>query len=388
MKRIGIVTSFNELNYGATLQAYALEKYLKELGWESEIVWLKSATPGFHDIRLKKLVVMAIRMLRNPRIVRKNILKYNQSFQRTYGPDYIEKFQDFQKNLRTRLMSGSTLQKEAKSDTYFAFICGSDQIWNSYALYVDPMYYLRFAPENKRIAYAPSFGKADVPDYNKKKIGKYVAEIPSLSVREKQGAEIIKALTGRIAQVVLDPTLLIDMADWMVESRACQLRFNSQFLFAYFLDEPSYTAREAIRRICELNHLKMLCITHKSVWVEAFDGAVIPEAVGPREFIFLIGNAKIVCTDSFHGCAFSINLRTPFLVFQREYHENEDQSTRITDMLDDFGMRDRYVTNTADDDLLQRALVLTEETQISETLDHRREEARAYLTRALERINI
>lgn len=75
------------------------------------------------------------------------------------------------------------------------------------------------------------------------------------------------------------------------------------------------------------------------------------------------------------------------MVFQREYHENEDQSTRITDMLDDFGMRDRYVTYMANDDLLQRALVLTEETQISETLNHRREEARVYLTRALERIN-
>lgn len=312
MKRIGIVTSFNELNYGAILQAFALEKYLKELGWEPEIVWLKSAVLGFHDIRLKKVVGMVIRMLRNPRIIRKNIRKYNQSFQHTYDPEYIEKFQDFQKNLKVRLLYGSTLQKEARSDTYFAFICGSDQIWNSYALYIDPMYYLRFAPENKRIAYAPSFGKADVPDYNKKKIGNYVAEIPSLSVREKQGAEIIKNLTGRIAQVVLDPTLLIDMADWMAESRACQLRFNSQFLFAYFLDEPSCTAKEAIRKVCETNHLKMLCITHKAAWVEAFDGAVVPEAIGPREFIFLIGNAKIVCTDSFHGCAFSINLRTPF----------------------------------------------------------------------------
>lgn len=76
------------------------------------------------------------------------------------------------------------------------------------------MMYLRFAPKEKRVAYAPSLGRNYIPNYNKRTLKRYIADIPCVSVREDEGRRLIKELTGRDAKVVADPTLLMRSHEW------------------------------------------------------------------------------------------------------------------------------------------------------------------------------
>lgn len=69
--------------------------------------------------------------------------------------------------LQVKKLSWHELKAYASNEDVLACVCGSDQIWNATNIYIDPVYYLKFAPVNKRVAYAPSFGKSEIPQYNK-----------------------------------------------------------------------------------------------------------------------------------------------------------------------------------------------------------------------------
>lgn len=64
---------------------------------------------------------------------------------------------------------------------------------------------------------------------------------------------------------------------------------------------------------------------------------------GPDEFINIIKNAEIVFTDSFHCAAFAIIYNKPFVVFERE-NWDKGQITRLKNMLELFGLKDRLFT--------------------------------------------
>lgn len=97
---------------------------------------------------------------------------------------------------------------------YDAFVCGSDQIWSP--LCYDSKYFLDFVENtDKMIAYAPSIGSTKIDDsIIREKMFQHISRFKHLAVREQQGAELIKKLTGHDAKVVLDPTLLMDAAEW------------------------------------------------------------------------------------------------------------------------------------------------------------------------------
>ena len=113
------------------------------------------------------------------------------------------------------IVENTLLPGESKYiDIYDAYICGSDQIWNPTYKSTGSAYFLQFAPEYKRIAFAPSFGLSRIPDALHTLYKKWLNGIPYLSVREEQGAKIIKELTGRDALVVPDPTLCLTRKQW------------------------------------------------------------------------------------------------------------------------------------------------------------------------------
>ena len=170
MKKIGVATVYTGYNYGSALQAYATKQILSDMGYEAEILKISGSLVKGRDIRLKKLFTVAFRSLIHKGGV-KSLKNYSSSISKEFKEGTIELFHDFFcKEISPLVLSFSNLRKKAKNSEYAAFICGSDQVWNSAVFYVDPFYYLRFAPLEKRIAFAPSFGRDFVPDYNKKKI--------------------------------------------------------------------------------------------------------------------------------------------------------------------------------------------------------------------------
>lgn len=339
-KKVLLTTVFTGYNYGSSLQALAGKIILKELGCDCQLVAMKSCVKG-RDIRLKKFFTILIRsILLRGRSGSKSLRTYQNSYNKEMIGDSVSHFAHFTKEyLLPNYLSWSGLKKAAEGA--IACFAGSDQIWNSSTMYVDPLYYLRFAPKEKRVALSPSFGRDFVASYNQQKMSQWIGDFAHLSVREDSGVKLIKELTGREAIHIVDPTLLIDGRTWKntlnIEDR------ESNYILAYFLDRPSDSARKAIAELKSALNCMVIAIPYRFNEMDYCD-EVVP--TGPLEFLDLINNAKCVLTDSFHGTAFSINLHTPFYVFGRDYGTAHSQNSRVESILKKMNMQDRFEPKT------------------------------------------
>ncbi|MGQ7318910.1 polysaccharide pyruvyl transferase family protein [Streptococcus suis] len=341
MKKIGISTVHTGFNYGSALQAFASKVILQELGYQGVNISLKGSIMKGRDVRLKKIVVIALRLLRQPHNIKKRVSVYGDNISKSYSERTKELFINFRNDkIEPYSCTWNQLKCLAKNDDYKAFLCGSDQIWNSEALYVDPQYYLRFAPKDKRIAFAPSFGRDKIANYNKDIITKYIKDIPNLSVREESGVAIIKELTNKDATHLIDPTLVLDAKKWdeYLELQEIPLD-NQKYILAYFLNEPSDYAKECIKNLAEKHKLKVIALPYQREVIDWLDFA--PDA-GPVEFVQYVKNASYVFTDSFHGTAFAVNYEVPFNTFERQYGSAGKQSSRLVSFLKLVSLENRF----------------------------------------------
>lgn len=336
MEKVLLTTVFSGYNYGSSLQVLATKTILKELGYDCRLVAMKSLIKG-RDIRIKKLITILIRSwLIRGKNGANALSTYKGSYNKVMIGDSVTRFEQFTNEyLEPHYMSWNSMKRLAKE--CIACFAGSDQIWNSSTMYVDPMYYLRFAPAEKRIAFAPSFGRDFVAEYNKKKMSKWISDFAYLSVREDSGVRLIKELTGRDAIHLIDPTLMVKGETWKNTLNLQNKQKN--YILTYFLDKPSESARKAIAELKETLKCEVIAIPYQFDDMSYCD-KVVP--TGPIEFLDLINNAKCVLTDSFHGTAFSINLHTPFYVFERNYGTAHSQNSRIESILKMMNMLDRF----------------------------------------------
>ena len=341
MKKIGISTLHTGYNYGSALQAFATKSLLSEMGYEGEILTLKGSLVKGRDVRLIKMVSMAFRVLVSRREVSNKVNAYGASLKKEYSYTTQSNFEHFtQQYIRPHYSSWHEMKRIGKCENYVAFVCGSDQIWSGDTLYVDPQYYLRYAPEQKRIAFAPSFGKDTVSEFNQKKIAKYISEIPQLSVREASAVKLVEELTGREAKQLLDPTLLLTDEEWNLNLKFEKEEATEQnYVLAYFLNEPSERAKSALQHIAETENLKIIALPSNHNEADWFDET---KDAGPREFVELVKYASFICTDSFHGTTFSIIYRKNFYTFNRNYGQGINQSTRLTSLLSLLSLESRF----------------------------------------------
>lgn len=292
--RVGIVTIADFNNYGNRLQNYALQQVIKSFGMDC--VSYVSFKPKYVKYLIKTLLEKDDRNLFSKRmdIVRmKNFLHFDQK--------YVH-------SIETRNMQFP----ESLGTECDYFVAGSDQIWNplwSQALYHNT--FLQFVPENKRIAFAPSFGTEDIPKELVEKYKKGLNEFFALSVREEVGQEIIKSLTGKDVDVLIDPTLLISAPEWdKILKKPNGMRENEQYLLEYFLGDLSPKQNKEFEVISSKYNFKRIKLLDKDQ--ELFYTA------GPSEFLYLIKNANLIVTDSFHASVFSFIFNKPFLVYSRK----------------------------------------------------------------------
>ncbi|AEE91894.1 conserved protein of unknown function [Tepidanaerobacter acetatoxydans Re1] len=360
VKKIGIVTWYDRgYNYGSTLQAYASQIILQKMGYSSEFI-------NFNPERQKI----------SKRI--KEILKriYLYLFDRNVYETWKKMDDWIKSHLIISEKYDSYEQLKSKSLKYDAVICGSDQIWNNSSGEINPFYYLQFINESKRIAYAPSIAR-DYIDKNLQSVFcDYVKGIKYLSIRETQGAELIKNITGRDAKVVLDPTLLVDKHEWENKLSDDYELKNKMYIFCYLLTKND----KHYKIIAELsNKLNIEVIT--PTLLNRYDKT--SKNVDFFEFLNLIRYADYVVTDSFHGVAFSLNFCKQFAVFKRFPDSyKETQNSRIYSILNEFGLNDRLVTDNNSLELIIKKNINYEDINIK--LKRKREDSLQYLRSSLE----
>ncbi len=340
--KIGIATVYTGYNYGSALQAFATKSVLESLGYNSELLCIAGSLIKGRDIRIKKLSVIFARTVWRPWSLKRTLVIYKGTPASQLTEASKSLFQTFyDKTLQPEKTSYGNLRKRARTDEFPAFVCGSDQIWNSTTYYVDPFYYLRFAPINKRIAFAPSFGRDYVPDYNLKKITKYISGIPYRSVRESSGSDIVETIIGEKPAVLIDPTLILSANQWIEALRLkdATCKEKEPYILAYFLDDPSNHAIDCIEWLKRATGFKVIGIPYGFENSNSYNEVAV---AGPREFVQLARNAAAICTDSFHGTAFALNFKIPFYTFDRNYGTAEIQSTRVFSLLELVSLTERF----------------------------------------------
>lgn len=336
LKKVAIINRTNFKNYGSVLQCYALFKAVKNLGYDCTIMWEAGSVSANNDFRIKKILGSCFKLLLHPSLIKKSFSMAKAVNEKVISDKTVELFNNFvDSNIEREYLTYSRLKSVAKSE-YYKFICGSDQVWCSTTLYVDPLMYLRFAPKWKRVAYAPSIGRDFIPRYNARKMKKYISDIPYLSIREKKGQELISRLIGQDIPVVLDPTLLIDLCQWR-ELEAKQ-NFDFQYILCYFLDCPTETTQRKIDAFARENNTKIIALGAK---LEFISDVIYPDC-GPSEFLGIVDDSFFVITDSYHGMLFSIIFEKQFIAVERVYKEY-NQSSRQFSVLEELNLNDRYV---------------------------------------------
>lgn len=339
--RVGIVTYFDIANYGSVLQAYALKTVLEEYGVHSDFVRIherKAVNKYLHKIYVG--AITATKLLTSP-TARKNhfeIRNLKKTTQSGISEETKNSFSSFvENNLSSITLGRLELVKLAHTSQYDYFICGSDQIWSPLSLHLSSYKFLEFAPESKRIAYAPSFGVESIPEYNVRHIKKALKKMSYISVRETQGAVMIEELTGEKPPVMLDPTMLLTDEQWRKEYRKHQTKVhNKPYVLAYFFEEPSKEIVQEIMNCASKDGMDVLVLMQTNEMLLS-KGAVYVSA-DPWEFLYLIDHAEYILTNSFHGAVFSVLFNKKFTVFNRKHSDNVKQTSRIATLLSTAGL--------------------------------------------------
>ena len=378
--KVGQVTFCGD-NFGSVLQCYATQKVLQQKGIETVLLQRKERGIGRVVQSLEFRACAGYKYLRYPkyRDIFAETLKISRGTTVDEGLDAeasicISGF--ISENIRLRPCSWKQLKQLGKSKEYTAFFSGSDQIWNGKWFITNRLWFLRFAPKNKRVAWMPSLGGQEVYPYNIRTYKKYISDYCFLSARESEGSRVISQLTGRETPVLADPVLLLDENVW--RQTAASVQTDKKYILMFFLDRPSDLALETAEQLKAATGCSVIYFSYK--YENLGGGEQDFLSGGPAEFISMIDKASFVLTDSFHACLFSIVLTTPFFAFSRSSSIGASQVSRVKNLLERFGMEDRLVAEKngiCDSDFFMDA------EKIKAIIQQERKSAEDYLERVL-----
>lgn len=346
---IKTITCHNVYNYGATLQAYALQTYLESLGHNVEII---DYAPKYHSSSCWNIPEnSSVYKLASRNLLVHIFYAFHRwiKHKRDTNIRRQKKFDEFDVKYLHITKHHYTSYEELKSNPPVAnmYIAGSDQIWNPVGgTGLDPAFYLNFGDDDiKRISYAASFGISKLNDNDKTSIKRYLAKIDNISVREKTGLTILNGLGIKSAIQVVDPVFLLDKSMWLKLIKPIDVYKIDKYILVYdfFQDDPSIKSmaskikKEKNFAIISVNNSGKLPYADKNI-----------SDASPVEFLSLINGAEIIISNSFHATAFSIILNKDFLVYPVLRHKNQ---SRMIDLLEQFTLSNRYNASNMPEDI-------------------------------------
>jgi hypothetical protein len=321
-KKIGILNFYySNKNYGAVLQAYALQYYLRNLGYDAKTLNFRNF-PRRPDRILRTALITFV--FSNP------FKRFRRKWLRLSTPNYLWAAQ-----LNKAILDFDT------------FIVGSDQVWraNPVTRFRHTAYFLSFVPKiKKRIAYAASFGidhwavsiKAPYTEIVKQEMKHF----NSISVRESTGIDICKDVFGVKATQVLDPTLLVDRScfDSIIgndkKKSVCGIVYYKLDVDTDFDITISHLSHELNAVATNIYYSSMKTILGEKLF----------SYYEVHEWLQKIRDAELVVTDSFHCICFCILFEKEFI-----YYPNKKRGmTRLESLLGLLGLTERIFISSED----------------------------------------
>lgn len=380
--KIGLCLAYKGVNYGMLLQAYATQRVIEELGYETEIIDYRRI--GFKHIRITPwLPIYLITELVKKKKKQKNSPVLDQIHQKNIKDRKSVSDEFIEKKLLYRVKCNGILELESHAvETYNGVLVGSDQIWPPDAAFGNYTT-LRFVPDSmNKISYATSLGVSEYPIYCKSSAANFLERINHISVREEQGKKIINEICISPVEVVLDPTYLLTKEQWEALVPVEDL-IQEKYILCYFLGATEEHKKLA-RAFADKHGIRLVTILSTES-VSPIDVSFADEVItgyGPERFINLIRGAEFVMTDSFHGLAFSVINNKQFYIFYRtKVGSKNSRNSRIDNILNTWNLNSRLVPNSGSVDDFDLSLI--DYGKVNELITCKRENSLRFLINAL-----
>ena len=290
-KQVRVITYCTEKSIGSVLQSFALTSTLSHCGYASTVCIEKKADTPRKKTR-GRLKDSLIRLVRIP-------IKGKVETAHKKSRDFIAEHMEIE-----YLPDYRAFEKMAEEREQDVFLAGSDQIWNPDK--ADPVFFLSFVKNSKRVSYAASMGKTLIRPEKRESIKKWLSAFQYISVREAACIPALRDFTAQEIKVHIDPTFLIGPGDWREAEKPYPIKEPYILLYMLYWD-PS--CKEKIIALKKRTGLPVyaVCPDLSRVYADhrLFD-------VGVREFLWLVDHAAYVITSSFHGVALSIQFQKKF----------------------------------------------------------------------------
>lgn len=334
--RVGILTLFhNNDNYGAVLQAYALNRVLRYQGHE-----VKTITYDAHHYGFISKVKFAFRFHNKIEIFR-HVIKlmkkffFRASLRQNMNSKKADAFAIFKEKYIPHT-------KEVYDDSnlttinaiFDAFVCGSDMVWHLGCADISTAYWLKFAASSKkRVSYAASMSQKTIDSIQQKQIQETLPTFDAVSVRESSSVDLLNRCLEKPMNIdwVLDPVFLLTAEDW--QNTFLLKGFSCDYICVYLLSPSSKTVREINEYSRVIGKRVRLIPTDglNSANCPAEWDCMMDEA--PVHFINTLMGASVVITDSYHGFVFSLIFNREVFSVLRFSSSSEHDNSRIESLM-------------------------------------------------------
>lgn len=308
------------INYGSVLQAYATQYIVEKLGCNAIII--DYLFPNKEHLSPIKRV----------RSFWGNL--YHKFF---HTSEYrkkkaITKFCQNNLHLSKEYSNSDILKND--SPWYDIYMVGSDQVWNPIHMKGDDTFLLGFTPLHAyKISFSSSFATNNLPDKIKNDYIRNLNNFEYLSVRERNGAKLIKDIIGKDVPITLDPTLMLNTDDWETLIAHSSNKFEAQKYILLYIQNYAFNPAPYI--------FDLLLDLQKKTGLNIYSLSRIPKSymnkkikciidASPITFLQAFKCASYIVTSSFHGTAFALNFGIPlFSIVSNKLTEDDRQTSLL-----------------------------------------------------------
>lgn len=336
--KIGLITFHKSYNCGSILQAYALKTVLTEkLGHECEII-------DFSNLGQQRMYSVLVIPKRFKDVLRDGLYTIFYIPMKRHYNDYKQFIDElFGLNGKTYSTSEEMISDHVE-DKYDVLVCGSDQVWNTKCRDADDAYFLDFAKNTKKVAYATSMGAERIKTQGEAVALHYKELLDSfsaISVRERSACKWIGELTDKEVTITADPTLLLprEYFDRLLPQKA---PVKGKFIF-YYSFGYNHCINKIVKELANKTGLPVY-VMNAEYWGRQHlftYGFKLTKHSGPGVFLALMRDAEIVVTTSLHGSIFASKYEKCFWYIKGADHDPNDD--RSTSLLAQLGLTNRFV---------------------------------------------
>ena len=334
-RSIIIFTFHCVINYGAVLQAYALQNILLRY---SDNVLIADYRPQFllqpYMPQFKKIYAVSAAQIYKL----KSLLHSVASLMRYYCLGYHIKLYHY-KNFVDQYLRLQPLNLIINS-YHNNIVLGSDQIWNPRLTNWDKTYFYSNYPKGnaKVISYAASIGNDHSTQEELDFLRENIKNVDCISVREETAQKVLSLICDKPITTVLDPTLLLKSTDIELKRLISENKYGRYILLYQMSNDPN--TLKICRHISKQLHLKIVEVLAYPFGRNNLNFHKHITTAGPAEFVTLFAHAEYVVTSSFHGTAFSLIFNKQFVTVA-----HPTAGSRQRDLLERIGLPDRVVSS-------------------------------------------